>query len=76
MPKIKLNAKVRELLVELDDSFTKYGQAVENIAERRGNEIDNIQEKKLIQDVIIGKAWQLVKAATGKKDVIETYGER
>ena len=43
MPKIKLNAKVRELLVELDDSFTKYGQAVENIAERRGNEIDNIQ---------------------------------
>jgi len=47
MPKIKLNAKVRELLVELDDSFTKYGQAVENIAERRGNEIEISKRRNL-----------------------------
>jgi hypothetical protein len=74
MPKIKLNKEVRRLLVELDEAFVKYGESIENIAERRGNEIDNIQAKKLLQDIIIGKAWLIVKAATGKKDVIETYG--
>ncbi len=73
MSKIKVNTEVRTLLAELDDAFIQYGATIEKIAEQIGNEIDNISEKKFIQDIIIGKAWMLVKAATGKKDVIETY---
>ncbi len=73
MSKIKVNTEVRTLLAELDDAFIQYGATIEKIAEQIGNEIDNIAEKKFIQDIIIGKAWMLVKAATGKKDVIETY---
>lgn len=76
MSKIKLNAEVRKLLVELDDVFTEYGNVIEMIAEHKGHEGENFSELKLVKDVIIGKAWQIVKAATGKKDVIETYGER
>ena len=75
MPKIKINKDVRKLLEELDSDFTRYGQVNEKISNRQGDEIDNIAERNYIVHLIVGRAWLIVKAATGKKDVYETYGK-
>jgi hypothetical protein len=74
MSKIKVNKEVRRLLVELDNVFVQYGEIIEKIAERKGDAGENFSVLKLSKDVIIGKAWQIVKASTGKKDVWESYG--
>lgn len=69
--KIVVNAKVRELLAELDEVFERFDQVVSDgiAAERAGNlskDIAYAEEKRLLEVQIKGLAHRINEASTGK----------
>jgi hypothetical protein len=72
MSKIKVNAEVRTLLVELDNAFQKFHAASAKFSEPKSMSVHNLAElnisKSAAEHEIIGVAWRINKASTGVKD--------
>jgi hypothetical protein len=66
--KIRCSAKVRELLIELDAAFEKFGQQAKVLADHStdGSTAVNVGLDKQIQErIIVGIAWRINKASKG-----------
>ena len=68
--KISVNKKVRELLVELDSAFQQLHSANRAFNDSQGA-LDQHVEKTHCEKVIMGIAWRINNAATGRN----IYGE-
>jgi hypothetical protein len=69
--KIILNEEVRTLLKELDDVMQKFHAATAVLADRTTplpTAIDIGAERESIRTHIVGIAWRLNKASTGRKE--------
>ena len=73
MPRrIVITTEVRALLAELDTVFDRYGVLNEKLAPQSGvsdsEAVDSGAEREHLKRVLLGLAWQLNKASTGRKN--------
>jgi hypothetical protein len=69
MPKIRVSRRVRELLVELDQAYERYGAQVEILADRRSSPslaMNAGAERESIKAQILGIAWRINRASRGE----------